>query len=78
FSIKKSLKNSCRRVIFGNVVCFNGDVVPCCFDKDAEFCLGNINENSLAEIRNSVKYKDFVAKVFSSRSEIQICKNCTE
>ncbi len=78
FKLKKELKNQCKRLIFGTVVCFDGRVVPCCFDKDADRELGNIASQSLQEIRNSKKYIDFVTKVFSNRNEISICNNCTE
>ena len=78
FRLKKEIKNQCKRLIFGTVVCFDGRVVPCCFDKDADHELGNIASQSLHEIRNSKKYIDFVNKVFSNRNEISICNNCTE
>ena len=78
FKLKNELKNRCKRLIFGTVVCFDGRVVPCCFDKDADHEFGNIASQSLHEIRNSKKYTDFVNKVFSNRNEISICNNCTE
>lgn len=78
FRLKNGIKNQCKRLIFGTVVCFDGRVVPCCFDKDADHELGNIASQSLHEIRNSKKYIDFVNKVFSNRNEISICNNCTE
>ena len=78
FRLKKGIKNQCKRLIFGTVVCFDGRVVPCCFDKDADHELGSIANQSLHEIRNSKKYIDFVNKVFSNRNEISICNNCTE
>lgn len=78
FQLKKELKNQCKRLIFGTVVCFDGRVVPCCFDKDADHEFGNIASHSLHEIRNSEKYIDFVNKVFSNRNGISICNNCTE
>jgi radical SAM protein with 4Fe4S-binding SPASM domain len=78
FQLKKELKSQCKRLIFGTVVCFDGRVVPCCFDKDADHELGNIASQSLHKIRNSKKYIDFVNKVFSNRNEISICNNCSE
>jgi len=78
FKLKKGIRNQCKRLIFGTVVCFDGRVVPCCFDKDADHELGNIASQSLQEIRNSKKYIDFVNNVFSNRNGISICNNCTE
>lgn len=78
FVTKKQQNNRCKRLIFGTVACFDGRIVPCCFDKDASFELGNISSQSLHEIRNSEKYRNFVTKVFTQRNEIDICNNCTE
>ena len=78
FRLKNGIKNQCKRLIFGTVVCFDGRVVPCCFDKDADHEFGSIANQSLHEILNSKKYIDFVNKVFSNRNEISICNNCTE
>lgn len=76
--LKKKAENHCKRLIFGTVVCFDGRVVPCCFDKDAEHEFGNISNQSLAEIRNSEKFRNFVKQVFTQRNGIEICNNCTE
>jgi len=78
FKIKNELNNSCRRLIFGTVVCFDGRVVPCCFDKDADYEFGNIANQSIHEIRNSEKFHNFVKTIFTHRNEIDICNNCTE
>ena len=76
--LKKKAENHCKRLIFGTVVCFDGRVVPCCFDKDAEHEFGNISNQSLAEVRNSEKFRNFVKQVFTQRNGIEICNNCTE
>ena len=76
--LKKVAENHCKRLIFGTVVCFDGRVVPCCFDKDADHEFGNISNQSLTEIRNSKKFRNFVKQVFSQRNGIEICNNCTE
>jgi radical SAM protein with 4Fe4S-binding SPASM domain len=60
------------------VITWDGKVVPCCFDKDAHFVLGDLNEHSFKEIWNESKYKSFRQSLLRSRSEIEICKNCTE
>lgn len=78
FIIKHQQKNRCKRAVFGTVICHDGRVVPCCFDKDADHELGNIKDNPLAEIRNSEKFLGFLHKIFTNRKEIEICNNCTE
>ncbi|MDR2836551.1 MAG: radical SAM protein [Bacteroidales bacterium] len=78
FEIKNKLKNSCKRIIFGNVISWDGNVLSCCFDKDATFILGNIKNESLENIRNSEKNINFIKLIFNNRKEIDICKNCME
>lgn len=78
FRLKSDLPNYCRRIIFGSVITWDGKLVPCCFDKDADFEMGDIKTQSLNEIRNSEKYKQFIKSVFSQRIKIEMCRNCTE
>jgi radical SAM protein with 4Fe4S-binding SPASM domain len=78
FKLKSKLSNHCKRIIFGSVITWDGDLVPCCFDKDAQFKSGNIKDKNLNEIRNSKKHIQFINSVFSHREEIEICRNCTE
>lgn len=78
YKIKSKLKNRCWRMWSQPVITVAGDVVPCCFDKDAYFKMGNLNEQSFNEIWQSESYKNFRKKVFTDRKSIDICQNCTE
>jgi radical SAM protein with 4Fe4S-binding SPASM domain len=78
FKIKNKLLNECWKMWHSCVITWDGKVVPCCFDKDAHFVLGDLTKNSFEEIWNSEKYNQFRASILRSRSEIEICKNCTE
>ena len=78
YRIKNKLPNKCYRMWSGNVFTWDGRVVPCCFDKDAEHQMGNINNNSYNEIIHSKNYKDFRNQILKDRSQIEICRNCTE
>jgi radical SAM protein with 4Fe4S-binding SPASM domain len=60
------------------VITWDGLVVPCCFDKDAENQLGDLKDKSFTEIWNDEKYKDFRGTLMQGRKNIEICKNCTE
>ncbi len=57
---------------------WDGDIVPCCFDKDAKYVMGNIHQQSFKDIWNGQKYHEFRAQLFQNRKEIDICRNCTE
>jgi radical SAM protein with 4Fe4S-binding SPASM domain len=78
YSIKNNLLNHCWKMWNSCVITWDGKVVPCCFDKDAKFVLGDIHQNSFGEIWNSEKYRQFRQSLLRSRDEIEICKNCTE
>lgn len=76
--LKYPIKNKCKRIIFGSVISFDGKLLPCCFDKNSQNVLGNVNKSTISEIRNSIKYQNFVNQVFTDRKKISICNNCTE
>jgi radical SAM protein with 4Fe4S-binding SPASM domain len=78
FSIKNELLNHCWKMWHSCVITWDGKVVPCCFDKDAHYVLGDLKKNSFKEIWTSEKYTEFRQNLLKSRSEIEICKNCTE
>lgn len=76
--IKNPLDNHCWRMWSGAVITWDGNVVPCCFDKDAKHVMGNIANVSLREIWNNPNYQKFRRSILKSRSEIEMCKNCSE
>lgn len=78
WELKNRLENHCWRMWQGCVITWDGFVVPCCFDKDAQHRLGKVGEQSFREIWESKPYRDFRKAVLSARQEIDICKNCTE
>ncbi|MCS6992183.1 MAG: SPASM domain-containing protein [Chitinophagales bacterium] len=76
--LKGRLRNSCWRMWYGCVVTWDGKVVPCCFDKDARYVMGDLNNNSLQEIWFGEPYRQFRHKILTGRSNIDICSNCSE
>jgi radical SAM protein with 4Fe4S-binding SPASM domain len=76
--LKKHIENKCWRMWQGAVVTWDGKVVPCCFDKDAQYPMGNLNQNSLDNIWSSKAYRIFRAQLLKDRSQIDICTNCSE
>jgi radical SAM protein with 4Fe4S-binding SPASM domain len=76
--IKSSLPDRCFRMWNSCVITWNGDVVPCCFDKNADHAFGNINNQPLVDIWESQAYNDFRKMVFTNRKNISICRNCSE
>jgi radical SAM protein with 4Fe4S-binding SPASM domain len=78
WTIKKEIPNKCNRMWRAAVVTWDAQVVPCCFDKDADFQMGNLLEKSFEEIKNTEKYTNFRNQVFTNRKQIDICRNCSE
>jgi len=54
-SIKNKLENHCWKMWHSCVITWDGDVVPCCFDKDAKIKLGSIAHNSFQKAWKSKK-----------------------
>lgn len=78
WKLKKKLENRCWRMWQGAVVTWDGQVVPCCFDKDASHVMGELKSQTLIDIWNSNSYQAFRNQLLVDRSEIEICRNCTE
>lgn len=75
---KANIDNHCWKLWHGTVVTWDGRVVPCCFDKDAQHQLGDLKENSLRDIWYGKRYEVFRKTLFRGREHIDICTNCTE
>ncbi len=78
YRIKNKLLNHCWKMWHSCVITWDGWVVPCCFDKDAWHRMGHLAEKSMKAIWNDRSYRQFRAALLQSRSEIEMCRNCTE
>ena len=78
YALQGSLLNHCWKMWHSCVITWDGKVVPCCFDKDATHRLGTLQENTFSEIWSSPAYNSFRHSLLRSRTEIDICTNCTE
>lgn len=77
YVIKSNLPDRCARLWFNPVITWDGKVLPCCFDKNAEHIMGDLNQDSFRDIWNGPKYRIFRKSIFSGRNMIEICRNCT-
>jgi radical SAM protein with 4Fe4S-binding SPASM domain len=76
--ISNKLRNRCHRIWSSLVVTWDGRVVPCCYDKDADHQSGNLLEESMDMIWKNQLSVTFRKQVLSNRSNIEICRNCGE
>lgn len=75
--IKNKLFDHCWKMWHSSVVTWDGKVVPCCFDKDAKYVLGDAG-SGFEKVWRSDEYNQFRDSLLTARKEIDICRNCTE
>ena len=78
YKIKNGLLSHCWRMWHACVVTWDGVLVPCCFDKDGDYKLGNLSNFKFKSIWRCEEYQRFRKLILKSRKNIDICKNCSE
>lgn len=78
YTLKNEMSDHCWRMWQGCVVTWDGKVVPCCFDKDAEHSLGDVSQTSFQQIWTNESYQNFRQQILLGRKNISICQNCSE
>jgi radical SAM protein with 4Fe4S-binding SPASM domain len=78
YRVKNELLNHCWKLWHACVITWDGIVVPCCFDKDADHRLGDLKNQSFKDIWNGQAYRSFRSALIKGRDQIDICQNCTE
>ena len=78
YEIRNDLNNHCWRLWHAPVITWDGLVVPCCFDKDAQHRLGDLKGKSFKEIWHNSEYVRFRSQILQGRGNIDICANCSE
>ena len=78
YRLKHRLKDHCWKMWHSCVMTWDGRIVPCCFDKDAAHPMGDIRRQDFDEIWNSPIYRHFRERLMAGRSQIDICRNCSE
>ena len=78
WKIKKDFTRACLRAWTGVVISADGNLLPCCFDKQEKHMYGNINKGSIEDIWKNNKSIEFRNKLLTDRSSFDICCNCNE
>jgi radical SAM protein with 4Fe4S-binding SPASM domain len=77
--VKDSQKESCPRPWLSTLINWDGSFVPCCFDKNGLYPMGNINHtHSIRDIWLGENFKSFREKLIRDRKKIDICRNCNQ
>ena len=84
--VKGQPAKGCKVLWYSSMVNWNGDVAPCCFDKDVDFGMGdafnghvsNPTASTLGQIWKGRAYMDFRGRILEDRSSVDMCRNCSE
>lgn len=75
---KAKLPNQCWRLWHASVVTWDGKVLPCCYDKDAQHTMGHLSNFGFKDIWTGKFYRAFRTSIKENRSQHEICRNCGE
>ena len=76
--LKSNQKNRCFRIWETMVITWDGTIIPCCFDKDTSYSLGNMKFNKIFDVWKSLAFNNFRKNILADRKKTAICCNCTE
>lgn len=78
--IEKKLFNSdfvnCAVAHYHCVINVNGDVLPCCYSSPGEYTMGNVTNDSFADVWNSKKFTKFRDNCFPAKFDM--CVSCSQ
>ena len=72
------LRNRCLRLYHSLQVDWEGNVVPCCFDKNSEYTMGNLLDEPFESIWNGERYRAFRNILNRQGRVLPMCRDCTE
>lgn len=78
WSLKNALLDHCWKMWHSCVITWDGLVVPCCFDKDAEYRQGDLKTETFRQLWRGPKYQQFRGSLLKGRDQIEMCRNCSE
>jgi len=71
-------RNRCLRIYYSFQIDWRGNVLPCCFDKDSEFVMGNVFNDAVETIWNSPEFRSFRKTIAEKGRIFPMCRDCTE
>ena len=78
FSLLRKKRKYCWRQWSSAVITWDGNVAPCCFDKEAEYAYGNFKGHSFSELWRSRSAGQLRETLFQRRDLPEICRDCPE
>ena len=79
YTLHRAFGALCLRLWSGCIITTNGEVLPCCYDKDHRHAYGNIMQQSLKELYHSNKANALRRHVLRNQGKpLDMCKNCNK
>jgi len=78
FQLNRKPNFKCKRIWNGAVITADNRLLPCCFDKNAEYSYNQPADSNIQNKWKGAKAQSFRKQVWGNDNTIQICKNCTE
>lgn len=75
-ALKRRPRAACRRAFTTAVFTFDARLVPCCYDKDADYVLGDLKTSSFLSAWKGEERLSFLKTLLRKRSDIGMCCNC--
>lgn len=76
---KSNRQRVCFKPWLHMVITWDGKVIPCCYDYDAKYILGDVNKQTLKEIWNSKRMQRFRKENLTNiYPQGHLCKTCRE
>ncbi len=69
--------NRCWWIYYSTVVCWNGDVVPCCRDASGDYVMGNVLKEDFGDIWNGARYQEFRRIIATDQNRMPLCRLCS-
>jgi radical SAM protein with 4Fe4S-binding SPASM domain len=70
-------QNPCKQLWNNPVVHWNGNVVPCSFDPQDHYTMGNLQQQSLREIWRGEPYRQLRRRFRQGWSQLPLCQECS-
>lgn len=77
FKLKRKDGFKCKRIWNGAVISAQGQMLPCCFDKNADYAYDSENNASQFTWKTE-RAKLFRKQVWHNSNQIKMCQNCSE
>lgn len=74
----KARNRACHRLWTTMVITWDGKLIPCCFDKDANYAMADVGETPTQTAWRNRQFQQFRHRVLHNRKEIPMCNNCDQ